>query len=193
MTLQQVFGRRSAAPVLGAAMAAAFALGGCSMFKDKAPPPPCPTIKIDRDTAKVTQFRGGSDITDIVMETEILGYTGECKVDKKTNTVDMALSVIFQANLGPAAGPGDKDGERRRSFAYFVALPDFFPHPAGKQTFSAEVPFPPNVNQVRYRDAEVTLHIPLGKSMSSGDARVYIGMQLTDEQLQYNRKNQPQY
>lgn len=193
MALQQVFSRGSAAPVLGVAVFAALALGGCSMFADKSAPPPCPTVKIDRDTAKVTQFRGGSDITDIVMETEILGYTGECKVDKKTNAVDMSLSVAFRASLGPAAGTGNKDGERRQSFQYFVALPDFFPHPAGKQVFTAEVPFPPNVNQVRYRDAEVTLHIPLGKTMSSGDARVYIGMQLNDEQLRYNRKNQLQY
>ncbi|MGE4529271.1 MAG: hypothetical protein AB7D00_12965, partial [Rhodospirillaceae bacterium] len=150
MTLQQVFRGRSAAPVLGVALVTAFALGGCSLFKDKEPPPPCPTVRIDRDTAQATQFRGGSDITDLVMETEILGYTGECTVDKKTNSVEMTLSVAFQAKLGPAAGPGDKNGERRQSFQYFVALPDFFPHPAGKQVFTAEVPFPPNVNQVRY-------------------------------------------
>jgi len=191
MTLQQVFIRRFALSAVG--LTAVLALGGCSIFESKEKPLPCPSVKIDRDTAQVTEFRGGTDISDIVMETEIQGYAGECSVDRETNTVDMTLSVSFLAKLGPAATPGGKGGERTQSFQYFVALPDFFPHPAGKHVFTATVPFPPNVNQVRYRDADVTLHIPLAKTMSSGDARVYIGMQLTDEQLRYNRKNQPQF
>jgi hypothetical protein len=177
-----------------AVLAVVGGLSGCSMFASKEAPPPCPTIKIDRDTARLTQFRGeGQDITDTVMETEIIGYTGECSVDKKTNVVDMTLSIAFLANLGPAAVAANKDGERRQSFSYFVALPDFFPHPSGKQVFSAELVFPPNVNQLRYRDAEVRLRIPLAKSISSGDARVYLGMQLTDPQLQFNRKNRPTF
>ncbi len=167
---------------------------GCSVFEPKEPPPPCPTIRIDRDTARLTQFCGeGEDITDTVMETEIIGYTGECSVDKKTGVVEMVLTIGFSAKLGPAAVAANKDGERRQSFSYFVALPDFFPHPLGKQVFSAELTFPPNVNQMRYRDAEVLLRIPLSKSMTSDEARVYLGMQLTDRQLQFNRKNRPQF
>jgi hypothetical protein len=59
--------------------------------------------------------------------------------------------------------------------------------------FQTEVSFPPNVNSVRYRDAEVTLTIPFSKSVSSGDLRVYIGMQLDPKQLEFNRKNQAQF
>ncbi len=175
------------------ALALTGGLAGCSMFAPKEAPLPCPTVKIERDTAHSTQFRGaGEDITDTVLETEIIGYTGECAVDRKTNVVDMSLSVAFLVKLGPAAVVG-KDGERRESFRYFIALPDYFPRPAGKQTFTAEIAFPPNVNQLRYRDGEVHLRLPLAKSMSSGDARVYIGMQLDDRQLQFNRKNRPTY
>ncbi len=175
-------------------LAAAAGLSGCSMFADKSPPPPCPTVKIERDTSHATRFRGaGEDIVDTVLETEVIGYTGECSVDKKTNVVDMSLSVSFLLKLGPASQPVNKDGEHRETFAYFVALPDYFPHPAGKQSFTAEVTFPPNVNQLRYRDGEVHLRLPLGKSMSSGDARVYVGMQLDERQLQFNRKNRPTY
>ncbi|MBN2752185.1 MAG: hypothetical protein JXQ84_05700 [Rhodospirillaceae bacterium] len=178
----------------GCAVVSGLALGGCSVFEPKAPPPPCPTVKIDRDTAHVTQFRGtGEDITDTVMETEIIGYIGECVVDKDAHVVDMTLAVSFLAKLGPAAAAADEKGERHQAFTYFVALPDFFPHPAGKQVFSAKVSFPPNVNQMRYRDADVVLHIPLAKSVSSGDTRVYLGLQLTDDQLRFNRKNRPQY
>lgn len=177
-----------------AILALAAGVSACSVF-DKKAPPPCPTVKIDRETVKSTQFRAGNseDITDVVMETEITGYTGECTMDEKHNAVDMSLIVSFKASLGPAAAAGDSEGIRRQGFKYFVALPDFFPHPKGKQVFSAEVAFPPNVNQVRYRDEEISLHIPLAKDQSSADARVYLGMQLTESQLQYNRKSQPQY
>ena len=177
----------------GAALALAAALSGCSMFDKKEPPAPCPKILIDRDTAKATRFVGnGTDLTDMLVETEIQSYTGECVVDKDDQVVKMSLNVVFQATVGPAAKPLP-DGTRNAKFAYFVALPDFFPHPAGKQVFQTEVSFPPNVNTVRYRDAEVTLTIPFSKTVGSGDLRVYVGMQLDPKQLEFNRKNQPQF
>jgi hypothetical protein len=176
------------------ALAVAGGLSGCSLFKDKEPPPPCPSVKIERDTSHATKFRDtGEDITDTLLETEIVGYTGECSVDKKTNVVEMTLMVSFLAKLGPASQPINKDGEHRESFKYFIALPDFFPHPAGKQVFTTEITFPTNVNQLRYRDGEVSLRLPLAKTMSSGAARIYIGMQLDERQLEFNRKNRPTY
>lgn len=186
------FSTRAAARV-GLALALAASLAGCGMFEKKSPPAPCPSIRIDRDTAKATQFvAGGSDITDTVLETEIIAYTGDCVVNVDAQVVKMSLNVVFQATLGPAAKP-NADGSRTARFQYFVALPDFFPHPAGKKVLSAEVSFPPNVNQVRYRDGEVTLEIPFSKTVGSGDLRVYLGMQLDSRQLEFNRRNLPQY
>lgn len=177
----------------GFALGIAVAMAGCGIFKDKTPPPPCPKILIDRETAKATRFVGsGTDLTDTLLETEIQSYTGECVVDKDAQVVKMTLSVVFQATIGPAA-KALPDGSRKANFAYFVALPDFFPHPAGKQVFQTEVSFPPNVNSVRYRDGEVTLTIPYSKTVGSGDLRVYVGMQLDPKQLEFNRKNQPQF
>ncbi len=176
-----------------AALALLGALGGCGIFDKKEPPAPCPQIRIDRDTAQLTRFTGsGTDLTDTLVTAEVLGYTGTCKVKADAHEVEMALNVTFQATVGPAT-PAQPDGSRRQRFSYFVALPDFYPHPAGKQVFEAEVVFPPNVNQVRYRDGEVTLRIPLTKSVSSGDVRVYLGMQLDRDQLEFNRRQQPQY
>lgn len=176
-----------------ALLMAAGALAGCGMFDKKEPPAPCPQVRIDRDTAKLTRFKGsGTDVTDTLIDAEITGYTGTCEVKADAREIQMALNVTFAATVGPAT-PVEADGTRKQSFRYFVALPDFYPHPAGKQVFQTEIVFPPNVNQVRYRDAEVTLKIPLTKSVSSGDVRVYLGMQLDRDQLEFNRRNQPQY
>lgn len=175
-----------------AALVALSALSGCGVFDKKEPPAPCPQVRIDRDTAKVTRFQGsGTDVTDTLIEAEVLGYTGTCTVKADTHEILMTMNVTFQATVGPAT-PVQTDGSRKQQFRYFVALPDFYPHPAGKQVFDAEVVFPPNVNQMRYRDAEVTLKIPLTKSLSSGDVRIYLGMQLDRDQLEFNRRNQPQ-
>ncbi|SBW12626.1 conserved hypothetical protein [uncultured Alphaproteobacteria bacterium] len=178
----------------GAALLVALGgLAGCGIFDKKEPPAPCPQVRIDRDTAKITRFQGsGTDVTDTLIEAEITGYTGTCEVRPDDHEVLMTLNATFLATVGPAT-PAQPDGSRKQRFKYFVALPDFYPHPAGKQVFETEVTFPPNVNQVRYRDAEVALKIPLTKSVSSGDVRVYLGMQLDRDQLEFNRRNQPQY
>jgi len=169
-------------------------LVACSVFEKSLPPLPCPQIKIDRDLVQVTQYRdGGTDLTDMISEAEILGYSGECDVDRETNVVDMNIIVSFKASLGPAAAPAGEDGMRKASFDYFIALPDFYPHPAGKQVFTAEIGFPNNMNQVRFRDAQISLRIPLAKDMNSGDAQVFLGMQVTKEQLEFNRRNRPKY
>jgi hypothetical protein len=176
------------------ALLSAGVLSGCSVFEAKKAPLPCPQIKIDRDTVQVTKFRpGGTDLTDVALEAEIIGYAGECSVNRDTNEVDMRILVNFRAKLGPAAplaGPGEP---RSAKFDYFVALPDFYPHPEGKKVFTAEIGFPPNVNQLRFRDAEIDMTLPLAKDMSSGDAQVYLGMQLSRDELEYNRKNRPKY
>jgi len=177
-----------------AAIVMTLVVSGCSLFDPPAPKLDCPQIKIDRDTVQVTKFKpSGHDLTDAIVEAEIIGYTGECSVDPDTNEVDMKLMISFLAKLGPAAAPAVDGEPRKASFEYFVALPDYYPHPAGKHIFKTEIGFPPNVNQVRFRDADVNLKMPLSKDMNSGDARVYIGMQLTKEELEFNRKNRPDY
>ncbi len=176
------------------ALLSAGILSGCSLFEAKKPPLPCPQIKIDRDTVQLTKFRpGGTDLTDVILEAEIIGYTGECSVNPKTNAVDMQVMVNFRTRLGPAAPLSGAGEPRTAKFDYFVALPDFYPHPEAKKIFTAEIGFPPNVNQLRFRDAMVNLSLPLTKEIGSGDARVYLGMQLTRDELEYNRKNRPKY
>ena len=73
------------------------ALAGCGAFEKKAPPPPCPQVLIDRDTAQATRFQGsGTDITDTLIETEVVGYTGSCEVHVDEHSVDMSLNVVFK-------------------------------------------------------------------------------------------------
>jgi hypothetical protein len=102
-------------------------------------------VKIERDTAIPPSSGARAGHHDTVLETEIIGYTGECSVDRKTNVVDMSLSVAFLVKLGPP--PPSARTANAANPSLFHRPADYFPHPAGKQTFTAEIAFPPNVNQ----------------------------------------------
>ncbi|MCK5297084.1 MAG: hypothetical protein KAJ75_09360, partial [Alphaproteobacteria bacterium] len=130
-------------------------VSGCSAFK-KEPPPPCPYIAIDRNTADLTVFEGtGRDITDKKLDVKIQSFTGNCIYGNEKNNVEVTLSLKFGAELGTAAK------ERKGCFSYFAAIPQFFPKKEGKQLFNVEVEFPPNINHVEYRDEELVINIPL--------------------------------
>ncbi|MCF8482333.1 MAG: hypothetical protein K9H25_18055 [Rhodospirillum sp.] len=176
MTLR-AFSRRLR-PVL--ATAVVFTLAGCGAFQadDKRK---CPEIRIDASTADLTRFSPGPgrDVTDITLTGELAGFEGNCQYDDTGVTVDMYLS--FSMALGPAAV------ERVADFQYFVAIPQFFPDPSAKQVYSAHAEFPSNVNRVRYRDEEVAIRLPLNLDESAAGTEIYVGFQLSPDELRYNQ------
>ncbi|WP_413204751.1 hypothetical protein [Rhodospirillum sp. A1_3_36] len=176
MTLR-AFTRRLS-PALAAAVV--LTLSGCGAFEadDKRK---CPEIRIDATTADMTRFRPGPgrDVTDITLTGELAGFQGTCQYDDSGVSVDMYLS--FSMALGPAAV------DRAAEFQYFVAIPQFFPDPAAKQVYTAQAEFPPNVSRVRYRDEEVSIRLPLEKDQSAAGTEIYVGFQLSPEELRYNQ------
>lgn len=180
--MKSVFGRL----VQGLAVASlAVGLASCGMMGKKAEEMACPDIRIDRDTAKLTSFApgAGQDITDIQFEGQILAFNGDCGWDPKTRTIDVKMKVLFEITRGPALK--GLDGQ----FQYFVAVPEFYPSPAGKQVLSVPFKFNDgNLTTVNVRDEEVRIRIPLGTDKKSSDTPVYIGFQLDNKQLEFNRK-----
>jgi hypothetical protein len=179
--------RRLARRALGglALAAVALSLGGCSLFQKKGEQMDCPEIRVDADTAKLTQFRqgGGQDITDIVIESQIASLDGDCGWDAKSRTLDVKLKVLFQVTRGPAM-----DG-REGNLTYFVAIPAFYPAAGAKQIMPVKFAFPEgNVNSMMIRDEEVHITLPLGEEKTSKDVPLYVGFQLTQQELTFNRK-----
>lgn len=165
------------------ALCAVLSLTACGTLDD-GPPPPCPDIRIDRDTAFLVKFDNdeGGDITDIEFEAEIAGYTGECAWDADAGAFVFEIMPVFLLRQG-AAAPGPI-----ASFDYFLAIPAFFPAPAAKEVLSVSAQFPPGANELRWRDNEVVLRVPKARDVESADYTVWIGFQLTPEQLAYNRR-----
>ncbi|CAM3615529.1 hypothetical protein [Thalassospira profundimaris] len=158
------------------------ACGGGNPFEEQ-PVPVCPAAYLPKDTAKLVQFSGaGRDLTDVIVEAEFTGYLGDCGYDLDDKELDVIISPIITAELGPAAQ------NRNVQFKYFVALRD----PNGafiqKSVFDVNMAFADNLNMARIRDEQVTLSVPLDDVWTGPDYEIYLGFQLSADQLEYNRR-----
>ena len=167
-------------------------LTGCQTAKDlnpwgSYPVPRCPKTQLLKDTDIITAYRLGlgRDITDIRYEAEIKSFEGSCEyIGKKGLYSEVKLNIKVKFNL--IRGPATQS--RFIEFSYFVAIPEFYPKPAGQQIFTVKAKFPENRNSINITDEEVEISIPLKKSRKGPEIEIYIGFQLTSEQIENNRK-----
>ncbi len=190
-------GRRPArlCALLGMAL---FFLGGCSaidgmveelpLVGKSAPVPACPKIKVLADAGNLTLYRSGPgrDITDILMEAEIVGFSGACEYvgeDGIYEQVKVELEgILFEVTRGPASRL------RKAKLRYFVKIPDFYPSPRGAQEFDFSISFPENRNSIQVSDGGIEIAIPLKTGARGADFEIYLGFVLSEEQVERNRQ-----
>lgn len=168
-------------------------LVGCSTadtinpWAKKYPIPACPKIQLLKDTDTITAYRPGPgrDITDIRYEADLQGFKGECEYIGEKG-VYSAVNIVLKVGFKVTRGPAEKS--RFTDVSYFVAIPEFFPSPAGRNIFTTKVRFPKNRNTMQIIDDEVEISIPLNASRKGPGTKVYIGFQMTPEQLDFNRQ-----
>lgn len=150
--------------------------GGSTQF-------PCPSVGVLNETDHVTVTRGGgTDLTDIVARAEIGKIVSKCSynIDESTITVDLAFDGV--AEIGPAAT------SRELALNVFVAVTRRFSTLDKKQIYEVPVTFAPGQRQVRFVKTVDGTVLPYG---GDADGRIYqilVGFQLTQEQLDYNRR-----
>jgi hypothetical protein len=163
---------------LAALAAAAAALSGCQSTIL----PPCPSVRVDSTTARLVQFRdgGGQTPADVAYEAQIVGYGGVCDFQDDGVAIDMDLDLVV------AAGPATRGG--RAELYYFVAIPQYFPDTKGKRIFRtrATVPGQPGRRE-RLEEKGIRIFIPLKENEPAAAYDVYVGFQLTQAQLDFNR------
>jgi hypothetical protein len=161
---------------------ALLALSGCKVFvKDE--PPPCPRVSVLEDASKLVRFTGASrDPNTIQMSAEITKYRGSCFYDKDDKKMEVTLNVGIDAFAGPAFTGG------KQQLQYFVAIPAFS-GPEGKQIFPLAIEVPKDSKGTHITDGDVTLTFPVRDIKKLEAYEVFIGFQLTPEELDYNRKH----
>ncbi|HEX2116887.1 MAG TPA: hypothetical protein VHM01_20990 [Alphaproteobacteria bacterium] len=160
-------------------IAAAALLSACNRT-----PPACPRASIISDGSTVTKFREGTgrDLTDVVMQGEIVDVAVECDYDRRG--VDVALQVAIAATRGPA------DRSRVAEFDYFVAIADPQRNILAKEVFRVRFQF--QQNQARTGIVEdIEPRIPLKSRAEGVEYQIIVGFQLTPEEIEWNRNQRP--
>jgi hypothetical protein len=174
--------RRRLVPALAALMllsACETEVFGSSEDTPTAVPPPCPRVVILDDAGRLTRFQGaGRDVTDVSFEAEIQQLRSGCVYREREIAISLVVPIVV------ARGPANQEGEAR--FNYFVAIA------RGNQIlarsrFDAEVPFEGNQTRVGYVD-ELAQTIPLQGTELGNSYVVYVGIELTPAEMDFNRQ-----
>lgn len=159
-------------------IAAAALLAGCSSSKTN----DCPGVSSIVETSIGTIFRAGSqpDPANILYTVEITGAQGSCTVDKQALNSSSDVSVSFRATRPP------NGGQATYKVPYFVAISQA-DRILAKKVFNVDVTFEPGQTTVEFSDTVKAADVQAGKDKKTYDYLILVGLQLTKEQLDYNR------
>ena len=143
--------------------------------------PACPQISLLGEGADLTRFAGtGRDVTDRVLEARLTGVEGACRAGRN-NEVVTTLKVQAELRRGPAAQG------RRLPLPYFVAVLED-DRILDRKDFTIEAVFPANVDGMRVAGEERELRFPAAADRGAGRYRVIVSLQLSSEELAFNRR-----
>jgi len=164
--------------VAGAAtsVAALSLLTACSGIGGSSPT--CPTVGVVQGAGQLTRFVG-SDLTDVEFEAQVGNLVAECEFDSDSRTGSIDLDIMFRTQRGPASAATEHE------FGYFVAVVDPEGDVAARTPFSVRVAFDGNRTEVA-KPERLALDIPVRENTSLRAYRIYVGMQLTKTQFDYN-------
>ncbi|UCH73775.1 MAG: hypothetical protein JSU82_15840 [Rhodospirillales bacterium] len=150
---------------------------------------PCPVARVMGEPSELTRFGEGPgrDPTDILFEAKFLQVVGECSYDDEGGEIDVELNVVIDILRGRA----NRDGTV--SFRYFVAVTEHGqgtgsdPVIHGRQAFPVELSFADTRRNLRFTD-ELDITIPRPDARSVRAYVLYLGFELTAEELDYNEQ-----
>jgi hypothetical protein len=152
----------------------------------------CPPVSILSDAALITRYikGAGKDIIDIDFTGKIIGIKGKCFYefgsDTGKGTVEIDVITKFKMERGAA------NKSRQADFQYFVSIVDGEGNILEKQTFSFSGKYLKNRFSVKEADSPIKLSIPLAGGKTGQDFTVYVGFQLSNEELEFNRNQSAQ-
>jgi hypothetical protein len=168
-----------------AVLAAPLLLAACAEEKPLA----CPEVYVLGDAMEAVHFNGpGRDLIDVTWGGRIVDVRGTCEYEIHKQTGHAILSM--EVSVGVEAERGPADTERRAAFQYFVSVVDQQKNILKKQTFDLIVPFEGNRTRLTVYDQPVVLDIPLKPEQGARHFEVFVGFQLSRDQLEFNRKRQ---
>ncbi|MEX2201803.1 MAG: hypothetical protein WD711_10445 [Dongiaceae bacterium] len=163
--------------LLGACTATVF--GGDDDDEPSTAPLPCPLVAGVSDASKLTRFAGaGRDVTDVQFEAQLTDLRSGCVY--REGEIAITVEVPFIVSRGPA----NQDGTAR--FNYFAAIARG-ERVLARETFDVQVEFDGNTTRMGYLD-ELGQTIPLQGDELGNSYVIYIGIELTPQEMEFNRQ-----
>jgi hypothetical protein len=159
-------------------IAAAALLAGCSSDKVNN----CPSVSSIVETSIGTIFRAGRppDPANILYTVEIADVHGSCDVDKQALNSSSDITVSFRATRAP------NGGQATYKVPYFVAISQE-ERILAKKVFDVDFTFEPGQTTADFTDTVKAADVQAGKDKKTYNYLILVGLQLTKEQLDYNR------
>ena len=129
----------------------------------------------------------GRDLTDVLSEGRIVNYKGSCTYSTDSDTGEGTMDVEVRLDLRAARGPADTT--RGAALQYFISVTDIDRKILSKEVFDIQADFPGNRTQAKIVDQPIYLTLPIAAGQTGADYLIFVGFQLTRDQLDYNRAN----
>jgi len=178
---------KTATHLRAAMLAGLLFLSACTGMPGVADPPPCPLVSTLGDAAKITRFIDGPgrDLIDLDFTGHINKLSGQCFFEIDPDTGEGIVRVNINTEFKMNRGAGNKT--REAVFDYFVSLVDANGVVINKLTFPFTAEYWNNRTFMIGSDAPVKLTIPLTGGKTGDDFSIYVGFQLSHEELDFNR------
>lgn len=139
----------------------------------------CPAVHVPRNLDELTRFNPGAgrDPTDIQLEAWIKRVAGECRLDGADLLVDLVIEI------GTRRGPSNKS--ELTEIRYFVAIADTDRNILSRRGFLAKAPYVSR-KTISFVDA-LSLNIPIARGVEGDAFTVYVGLELSETELRFNR------
>jgi hypothetical protein len=162
-------------------------LSACTGMPGVADAPSCPLVSTLGDAEIITRYVDGPgrDLIDLDFTGRISNLSGKCFFEIDSDTGEGIVRVNVNAEFNMERGAGNKTGEA--SFEYFVSLLDSHGNVLEKLNFPFTAKYWKNRTTLKEKDDPVELTIPLTGGLSSEDFSIYVGFQLSREELDFNR------
>ncbi|HEY4124949.1 MAG TPA: hypothetical protein VGM36_10070 [Rhizomicrobium sp.] len=144
----------------------------------------CPTTAVLAEASSLTSFTPGQKMVpaNMVYRIDARKVTTACSVDKDTHTSDSSLEISFRGYRPKGGGPAEY------TVPFFVVVNDSDGSLIEKKNYSAKLIFQSGQSQVDFTQPIESFPIKATHSKQAFDYHLIVGMQLTKQQLDYNRK-----
>ncbi|SCA55582.1 conserved exported hypothetical protein [Candidatus Terasakiella magnetica] len=151
-------------------------------------PEPCPRVTVLKNAAELTKFKEGPgrDLIDVLFEAKVTNVLSQCYYDVDYDTRAGAITAQVAPVIAAKRGPADQS--RSAELSYFIAVIDDNKKVLQKSTFPMKLAFPGNLTQNEVRDEPVDLTIVTNGATDGSNYEIYIGFQLSREEMAYNHR-----